>query len=72
VAKAESTRIRHIIAMSGAASCLLVALFGLVMIMYWHHVTGDWLDEHIFFWQPIGLGCVAGIFIFTRIVGHDI
>jgi hypothetical protein len=61
-------KIGLVVCIGGASCCIAVGLLGIVMILYWHHVTGDWLDDHIFFWQPIGLGSVAGIFVFTRII----
>jgi hypothetical protein len=64
----KKQKIGKVVCITGASSCLLVALVGLVMITYWHHVTNDWLDDHIFFWQPIGIACIGGVFFFTRIV----
>jgi hypothetical protein len=68
----QRAKIRHMIALIGAGVCLLISLFGLCMITYWHDVTGSWMDEHIFFWQLIGLVCIGGVFVFTQIVGYDI
>jgi hypothetical protein len=60
--------IRGMIAMVGAFTCLTISTIGLVMILYWHHVTQDWLDPHVVFWMPIGWVSAISIFIFTRIV----
>lgn len=55
--------------MSAAIGCLLIGLFGIVMILYWHHVTHDWGDDHVFFWIAVGMPSTIGALAFSRTSG---
>lgn len=54
------------ICVTGAVACLSFGMLGVVMCCYWHHVTGDWLDDHIFWWQERGMPATIFTFGFTR------
>jgi hypothetical protein len=61
---------RHLIVYGGSVGCLAIAAVGMARIFYWHQATGDWLDEHILFWQPRLLACMGGVFFCTRMIDH--
>ena len=54
------------VCLTGAMCCLSVGLLGVLMILYWHHMTNNWLDDHVFFWMEVGLPTTIGAFMFTR------
>lgn len=59
-------RVGLIFCISGACASLGVGFAGIVMILYWHQVTHDWLGDHIFFWMSVGMPSTIAIFFFTR------
>jgi hypothetical protein len=61
-------QLRVVVVGGGASACLAMAITGVVMMTYWHDLSGSWLDDRVLFWNPIVPAALIGVFIFTRFV----
>jgi len=68
MAQTKKQQIGKLVVICGASTCLMLALVWIINAIYWHHVTGSWLDDHITDYELAPIVCIAGAFIFTRVV----
>jgi len=59
-----------VVVIGGSSVCLLLVVAWIINAYYWHNVTGNWLDHHITDYETAPIFCIAGAFVFTRIVAR--